>query len=87
MIKIDNGAIEINGTGVELLADLSVITLKLKEIMKETGLSESKTNDTIQFAVNQGLMYEEPKESEVPEIEDILKLIIESHRMRKQEDK
>ena len=74
MIKIDNGAIEINGTGVELLADLSVITLKLKEIMKETGLSESKTNDTIQFAVNQGLMYEEPKESE---ISDTLKSILE----------
>ncbi|MDU6263773.1 MAG: hypothetical protein E6600_04655 [Anaerocolumna aminovalerica] len=74
MIKIDNGAIEINGTGVELLADLSVITLKLKEIMKETGLSESKTNDTIQFVVNQGLMYEEPKESE---ISDTLKSILE----------
>jgi len=77
MIKIDNGAIEINGTGVELLADLSVITLKLKEIMKETGLSEGRTNDTIQFAVNQGLMYEEPKESETPEIVDALKSIME----------
>lgn len=80
MIKSDKGKVEVKGTGSELLADLSVIITELKRIMKMTGISESKTTDIIQMSVNNGLMYEEPKEPAIPsnsEVAEILKSIIE----------
>ena len=56
MIKVDNREVYMNGTGLELLTDLSIISDHLKKIMMEDGdISEKEVDEAIINAVKIGL--------------------------------
>ena len=48
MIETDKGIIRIEGSGADILADYSVITLQLKKILVENGFTEEEAKKQLQ---------------------------------------
>ncbi len=72
MIKVGNGEICINGTGLEVLTDLSIISDHLKKIMMEDGdVSEKKVDEAIINAVKIGLKGLPKKEAHPDDVKNI----------------
>lgn len=72
MIKVDNREVYINGTGLELLTDLSVISDHLKKIMMENGdISEKEVDEVIINTVKIGLKGLPKKEAHPDDVKNI----------------
>lgn len=72
MIKVDNREVYINGTGLELLTDLSIISDHLKKIMMEDGdISEKEVDEAIINAVKIGLKGLPKKEAHPDDMKNI----------------
>lgn len=72
MIKVGNGEICINGTGLEVLTDLSIISDHLKKIMMEDGdISEKEVDEAIINVVKIGLKGLPKKEAHPDDVKNI----------------
>ena len=72
MIKVDNREVYMNGTGLELLTDLSIIYDNLKKIMMEDGdISEKEVDEAIINAVKIGLKGLPKKEAHPDDMKNI----------------
>lgn len=74
MIKSDKGSIHIEGTGHELLADLSCSVKAIYDSFIGQGLSKKEAEETILKAVNHGINFKEVDISDM--VCDFIKLLL-----------
>lgn len=70
MIKTDKGKTTLNGTGAEILADISCIAEAVKRAIVKVGASEEQAMDDIRKAVEDGF---KPDDEVKDEIMDFLR--------------
>lgn len=68
MIKSENGEVTISGNALDVLADLGVAALSLKDSLIKLGLSEESARERIMSAVEAGLMNKEDIQRQNEEI-------------------
>lgn len=67
MIKTEKGRTTINGTGAEILADISCIAEAVRRSVVKAGMEEKEAEEEIRNAVEDGFKSDEEIEDEIKE--------------------
>ncbi len=67
MIRAEKGKIEINGSGLDILADYSAITESMFEALVGAGASKDRAQKDLKQAFDFGLMSEDERQEAVRE--------------------
>lgn len=78
MIRSENGEVTISGNALDVLADLGVAVLSLKDSLIKLGLSEASARERIMSAVEAGLMSKQEVQRQNEEIARQLEAVFRS---------